>query len=211
MHTNDGVIYTLSNYQLSEGEAKFRLNDDWAINWGNFYFPNGYGFQDGPNIPVPAGNYNVTFNRLTGYYYFEVICPDPVLQCPADIVLNAYRDTCGASVVFNMPSPADNCGNPYVYQYAGLPSGSIFPVGTTTNAFILFNAAFHTAYCSFNITVNDVTPPVITDVSASPASLWPPNHKMKDVIVNYNTSDICGSVTSSLAVSSNSPYSGDQN
>ena len=56
---------------LTGGEAKFRLNDDWAINWGATDFPSGTGTQDGPNIPVAAGTYTVTFNPLTGAYTFD--------------------------------------------------------------------------------------------------------------------------------------------
>ncbi len=59
------------NIDLVDGEAKFRLNDDWGTNWGATGFPSGVGTQDGPNIPVPAGNYDVSFNVLTGEYNFE--------------------------------------------------------------------------------------------------------------------------------------------
>lgn len=39
-------------------------------------------------------------------------------------------------------------------QTAGLPSGSVFPVGTTTNTFVTSNSA-GTDSCSFTVTVND--------------------------------------------------------
>ena len=56
---------------LGAGEAKFRQNDDWAVNWGANSFPTGTGTQDGPNIPVsPGGDYNITFNKSTGEYSF---------------------------------------------------------------------------------------------------------------------------------------------
>ncbi|MFD2724911.1 HYR domain-containing protein [Hyunsoonleella rubra] len=48
-----------------------------------------------------------------------------------------------------------------VTQTAGLPSGSTFPVGTTTNTFVATDASFNTATCSFDITVNDDTDPTI--------------------------------------------------
>ncbi|MEO5905967.1 MAG: SusF/SusE family outer membrane protein [Saprospiraceae bacterium] len=57
---------------LVAGEAKFRANDAWDINWGNSDFPIGIGVQDGPNISVPAGDYYITFNSNTGAYYFSV-------------------------------------------------------------------------------------------------------------------------------------------
>jgi hypothetical protein len=58
---------------LVDGEAKFRADNDWAVNWGSDEFPAGVGFQDGPNIPVTEGEYVVTFNSTTGEYYFELI------------------------------------------------------------------------------------------------------------------------------------------
>ncbi len=56
--------------ELTDGEVKFRKDDDWAINWGEADFPVGVGVQDGPNIPMTAGSYRVTLNTLTGAYSF---------------------------------------------------------------------------------------------------------------------------------------------
>ncbi|MCG2420553.1 HYR domain-containing protein, partial [Aequorivita sp. F47161] len=47
-----------------------------------------------------------------------------------------------------------------VIQTAGLPSGSIFPFGTTTNTFVATDFAGNTSTCSFDITVNDTEAPV---------------------------------------------------
>jgi len=58
---------------LVNGEAKFRADNDWAVNWGGDTFPEGTGVQDGPNIPVTAGDYKITFNSTTGDYKFEAV------------------------------------------------------------------------------------------------------------------------------------------
>ncbi len=60
------------NIELIDGEAKFRANDSWDTNWGGTDFPMGVGTLDGPNIPVAAGKYDVTFNPETGAYAFEL-------------------------------------------------------------------------------------------------------------------------------------------
>ncbi len=65
----DTSVWTI-NVDLVNGEVKFRANDDWAQNWGSADFPVGVGIQDGPNIPVFGGNYDVTFNHTTGDYTF---------------------------------------------------------------------------------------------------------------------------------------------
>lgn len=55
---------------LTDGEVKFRAEDDWADNWGAATFPSGYGVGGGDNIPVKAGTYYVQFNSVTGEYAF---------------------------------------------------------------------------------------------------------------------------------------------
>jgi hypothetical protein len=59
--------------EVNNGEAKFRANNDWSVNWGGGTFPSGIATQDGPNIPVVAGEYIVTFNSTTGEYNFEEV------------------------------------------------------------------------------------------------------------------------------------------
>ncbi|MFV5701290.1 HYR domain-containing protein [Flavobacterium sp. XS2P12] len=58
---------------------------------------------------------------------------------------------------------SDNCIGPItVTQIAGLPSGSCFPVGITTNTIQATDAAGNSSTCSFTVTVNDNQQPVIT-------------------------------------------------
>jgi uncharacterized repeat protein (TIGR01451 family) len=54
-------------------------------------------------------------------------------------------------------------------------------------------------------------PPTITDASANPSVLWPPNHKLVDVTVDYNVTDNCPLPPDSctLSVTSNEPGDGD--
>lgn len=53
---------------LTDGEVKFRAENDWSTNWGNTTFPSGYGIGGGDNIPVTAGTYLVWFHDVTGEY-----------------------------------------------------------------------------------------------------------------------------------------------
>ncbi|MCK9613651.1 MAG: HYR domain-containing protein [Bacteroidales bacterium] len=48
-----------------------------------------------------------------------------------------------------------------VIQTAGLPSGSLFPIGTTTNTFLATDASGNTNTCSFDVTVTDDEAPAI--------------------------------------------------
>jgi uncharacterized repeat protein (TIGR01451 family) len=51
-------------------------------------------------------------------------------------------------------------------------------------------------------------PPSIANASATPALLWPPNHKLVTVTIDYVLSDSCGTLTSSLSVTSSEPITG---
>src|SRR6185295_146963 len=63
---------------------------------------------------------------------------------------------------------------------------------------------------AFDVIVADTTPPVITSISASPNSLWPPNHRMVNVAVTATAVDAVdpAPVTQIVSVSSNQPVNG---
>lgn len=70
--------WAISNFTVENaGGLKFRANHDWAINWGatlNVADVNyGVGVNNGDNISVPAGTYNVFFNDITGEFVFQTI------------------------------------------------------------------------------------------------------------------------------------------
>jgi len=78
------------------------------------------------------------------------------------------------------------------------------PLGTNTLAIMVTDSATNTASCSSTITVVDTNPPVISDVTATPDVLWPPNHKFVDVTVNATVTDTCDVATwKIISVSSN--------
>jgi len=54
----DGLYY-IKNISLSTGEIKFRLNDDWGVNYGG---TSGILEEGGANIAVDAGVYNITLD-----------------------------------------------------------------------------------------------------------------------------------------------------
>lgn len=59
------------------------------------------------------------------------------------------------------------------------------------------------------VVVTVVNPrPRVTDLKADPESLWPPDHKLETVGLNYRVVDNCGPVTIGLEVSSNEPVDG---
>ena len=134
-----------------------------------------------------------------------VCCDNPcTLTCPDDIVVSNDPGMSGANVSFTV-DVSGNCG---VLSLSHQP-GSFFPVGTTTVTATVTRADNTTLSCSFDITVNDTEGPVISGASASPSSLWPPNHKMRNVTINYSVSDnstAAGAIITSIdSVTSNEP------
>ncbi len=79
-----------------------------------------------------------------------------------------------------------------------------YPLGMTSVLLTATDPKGAMSQASGIVTVVDQTGPSLTGLAASPASLWPPNHKMVPVTINYGQSDNCpGSVSCVLSVSSN--------
>ncbi len=97
-----------------------------------------------------------------------------------------------------------------IIQTAGLPSGSLFPIGTTVNTFTATDESGNTSTCSFSVTVIDnqfptlFCPPAITH-SADPGkctySFTPPTPAAND---NCNGTTVQGVRSDALAL--NAPY-----
>ncbi|NNK83356.1 MAG: T9SS type A sorting domain-containing protein [Flavobacteriaceae bacterium] len=210
LQSDDGIIYTINELYLNEGEVKFRLNDRWIVNWGSESFPMGLGFQNGPNIPVPEGTYNITFNKFSGEYSFvATTCPNPEIICAEDIYEDSSFGMCGSYVYYPEIMPVPNCGGDgiTIMQTSGLPSGNLFPVGITTNTFEITNETGDVATCSFNVYVTDTESPVIMNLNEDYEPLWPPNHQMVEIYLDYTVIDNC-STTTEIMVSSNEPENG---
>ena len=94
---------------------------------------------------------------------FNVVdATNPAISCPTNITVNNTPGTCGATVTYTSPVGADNCSGATTTQTAGLASGSIFPLGTTTNTFEVTDAAGLKTSCSFTVTVVDNQAPAIS-------------------------------------------------
>jgi hypothetical protein len=130
-----------------------------------------------------------------------------VILCPPDMTVSNDPGVCSA--VVNFPAPSIDTTNLGVVVTCDPPSGTAFPVGTNDVTCVLSQVDTNLASCGFTIVVNDTEPPVITNVSLSPSFLWPPNHKMVKVAVNYQVQDNCDLAPAcTLSVASNEPVNG---
>jgi photosystem II stability/assembly factor-like uncharacterized protein len=126
-----------------------------------------------------------------------------VIACPSTITVSNDPGQCGAVVTFPLPSFTGDCG----FITTSPPSGSFFPVGTTAVVVTGTRLDGTTDSCTFNVVVNDTEAPVVSAATVDKSTLWPPQHQMVPVTVNYTATDNC-SVTCTLSVASNEPING---
>ncbi len=101
-----------------------------------------------PNGGVAPCNFLVTVDYM----------PNRRLYCPQNIVVDGCAD--GAIVEYPTPTAEDDCGPLSTFLFMGLPSGSLFPPGTTPMAWATETDAMNgSAVCYWNITVMPHDPP----------------------------------------------------
>jgi hypothetical protein len=89
-------------------------------------------------------------------------------------------------------------------------SGSQFPFGPTDVVCSATDSRFNGDVIAFQVIVQDTTAPTVTTISATPNTLWPPNHQMVNVTVSATLADAVdpSPVWTVLSVSSNQPTQG---
>ena len=114
----------------------------------------------------PVGTSTISYSAKdpsnnTASCSFNVVVTDneaPKVTCPGNISVNTNLGVCGAKVNFTVLA-TDNCS--FTTGLTGLASGSIFPVGTTTNLFKATDASNNVSSCRFTVTVKDNEVPKI--------------------------------------------------
>lgn len=140
----------------------------------------------------------------------------PDLICPGEIETECSGPE-GARVDL-IPAVTDTCG-PVTIQRDTSPPPLIpgtYRLGTTIVAFTAFDASSNATSCSTRVTVLDTAAPIL-NLSAAPAVLWPPDHRMVPVHVSGLVHDVCdpavGAVLASVSgsESDDAPGLGDGN
>ena len=133
---------------------------------------------------------------------------DPVITCPADITVSCAALVPVADVA--AVATTDNCGLPTVTHISDVITNQTCANRfTLTRTYTATDASSNSATCFQVITVGDNTAPQIIGLSTNITSLWPANHKMRDVIVNYQVIDNCvSSPNTTISITSNEPVNG---
>lgn len=95
----------------------------------------------------------------------------PTVSCPSNITVVADAGVCTATVDYNL-SGNDNCGGTVMTTI--VPSGTAFPIGTTTVSVTATDAAGNSNNCSFTVTVTDPNP-VVAITGPATGTVFPVN------------------------------------
>jgi CSLREA domain-containing protein len=116
----------------------------------------------------------------------------PAITCPANITATANAGENCAVVSYTTPTASDNCAG--ATTSCTPPSGTCFPVGTTTVNCTATDAANNTASCSFTVTVQAAACSITCPQDISRSN----NQNQCGAVVNYpapTTTGGCGTVT----------------
>jgi photosystem II stability/assembly factor-like uncharacterized protein len=213
-----GGSFTAGGYNnvIGDTDSVLTLRPAWTGNSGGFIStvvslpPSAFGqntqfrwrvaYDSGTS---PAGG-GLRIDTVSIYTVTYICCGGAcMLTCPSNVEQSNDTGVCGAIINYTGPTYSGNCGTVTPSQ----ASGTLFPVGTTQVTVTAARLDGSSDSCSFNVKVNDTEFPVVGTATASPNILWPPNHQMEDVTVNYTATDNCP-LTCVLTVASNEPING---
>jgi hypothetical protein len=147
----------------------------------------------------PVGNNTVTCTAgdssgNTGTCSFTVTVPDktaPVVTCPGAITKSNDPNQCSAVVTYNA-SASDAC-EAALTPTCNPPSGSTFPVGTTTVTCTASDSSGNTGTCGFTVTVKDTQAPSLSCPSNKTVEC--PGDTSPTATGQATATDNCGSAT----------------
>jgi gliding motility-associated-like protein len=132
---------------------------------------NDYNGTDDASDIYPEGTTAITWtvtdiygNSSTCVQLVQVIDNEnPVVTCPADMVVESDETGCSALVSVSSPAVADNCAVAgMVNDYTGTDDASaVYPVGSTLVTWTLTDVHGNTSTCSMTVTVVDTEVPSI--------------------------------------------------
>ena len=159
-----------------------------------------------PDSPTPTGLFEIGTTTVTltvSDCDFEstdtvditvVDTTPPDITCPAGVTVECSalggtpRDDPQLAGFFAGVSADDICCDSPVTITDDAPD--LFPLGGTAVTFTATDCNGNENTCEATVNVTDTTPPEIT-VELNRYVLWPPNHKMSDIVATVTVEDIC--------------------
>jgi len=161
---------------------------------------NGMGLND-------YNNFTCKVNDTEPQDLWEYSNLGPTVFCK-DVTVSASPTICSAFASIDNGS-SDRYGDPITLIQT--PNGP-YGLGSTVVKLTGIDSREAWSSCQARVTVVDTTPPSISNITASPNILWPPNHKMVPVVVRVAVTDACDPNVSNqceiVSVTSNEPING---
>ena len=110
---------------------------------------------------------------------------NPTILCPAPTTIECT----GPGTMFSpaAATASDNCS-----VTVNNPGAAAFPLGTTTLSYSATDGSGNSASCVSSVTVADTSGPVISSLTNSFATIWPPNHnRMVSLDLSVSVTDGC--------------------
>ncbi len=134
--------------------------------------------------------------------------PDQVLECEAARQATALLDGSLSTDPDSTPGTNDDIVS-FLWSEGGAPLAVgarvsvLLGLGSHRLTLTVTDRAGNVATCETSVTVADTAPPVVT-VQASPAELWPPDHRLAPVRFSVRAADACDPAPEVLLLSSSS-------
>jgi 6-phosphogluconolactonase len=199
INSDTGALTTIPGSPFPTGAYPFSVAVDPT---GKFaYVAN---FTSGSGTPVPGSVSGYTINSDTGALTAIAGSPFPAGVQPGFITV----DPNGKFVYAVNSTQATNTG---IVPLTGSVSGYVITQSTGVLTAIPGSPFLAGIYPASMAITRCRHRPRITDLSASPATLWPPDHRLVDVLVDYDASAPCGEPpVCHLSVASNEPVKDDE-
>jgi hypothetical protein len=194
--SEDGAASYKANVQVASGQSDQSASNDGA--WSNNFLEY-IGVASCNNMACAVWADNSTdlddldfFSDCVPLVNFPPVAdagPDQTLECtgpttPVTLDGTGSEDINGDLLTFLWSAPGVVFDDPT----SPTPTGA-FPVGVTTVTLVVSDGEFEDSD-EVVITVEDTAPPTIT-VELNRDVLWPPNHKLVDIIATVTVEDLC--------------------
>lgn len=170
-----------------------------------------YSIPNGSFFPVGTTRVVATSPVTGDTTSFAVIVTDveapKITSCPAGVTVN-----CAAlvpAVNTSSVTATDNCSVTVSHVSDVITNQTCANKYTIKRTYKAEDPSGNITYCEQLITVDDKTAPQINGFGLSQYSLWAPDHRMRDITVNYTIVDNCiSSPNVTINITSNEPVNG---
>jgi hypothetical protein len=134
----------------------------------------------------------------------------PIIDCPSNKVV-----ALGSNWNFDTPAAYDTCcGTNIILTVLGtVTNGNSCCSMTITRTWQATDCSGNSSTCAQTVTVVNLTPPDLSQLSVNPATLWPPDHKLVPVTIQGQVNDLCDPAPAwnIVSVTSSDPAAGPPN